>query len=306
MSKKDPAYRGRLLLAFATIYLFWGSSFLATRIGVQQLPPLLFGGVRFLLAGTIMLLIARYKGDRLLPARSEWHGLAVPALFGFVIANGTGVWSMQTVASNQAALLNMSAPCFIMVLGAFGARGHRPTLRGMVGLLLGFAGTVLLLQPAASGVHGSLGPQLVIIGGCLAWAISTIYLRNLGPVMSVLSLIGWQMLLGGCGLLALGLVGGEAARWHWSWQGMTALSYLVVFASCCAHTAYAWLAPRTTPTMLSTYAYVNPVIATVLGWLILDEHLVPIQMLGMAVALCGVAMITWPGRVLRQQRPPIR
>ena len=86
MSTKDPAFRGRLLLAFVTVYLFWGSSFLATRIGVQQLPPLLFGGTRFVIAGSIMLLIARCKGDRLLPARSEWHGLAVPALFGFIIA----------------------------------------------------------------------------------------------------------------------------------------------------------------------------------------------------------------------------
>jgi drug/metabolite transporter (DMT)-like permease len=302
LSTRHSAFRGRLLLAFATVYLFWGSSFLATRIGVQQLPPLLFGATRFLIAGSIMLLIARYRGDRLLPARSEWHGLAVPALFGFIIANGTGVWSMQTVASNQAALLNMSAPCFIMLLGAFGARGHRPTLRGMIGLLLGFSGTLLLLQPAASGVRGTLGPQLVIIGGCLAWAISSIYMRNLGPVLSVLPLIGWQMLLGGSGLLTLGLLAGEASRWHWSWPGIGALLYLVVFASCFAHTAYAWLAPRTTPTSLSTYAYVNPVIATVLGWLILDEHLVPIQMLGMAVALCGVAMITWPGR-MRQRQP---
>jgi drug/metabolite transporter (DMT)-like permease len=208
---------------------------------------------------------------------------------------------MQTVASNQAALLNMSAPCFIMLLGAFGPRGHRPTLRGMVGLLLGFTGTLLLLQPAASGVRGSLGPQLVIVAGCLAWAISTITMRNLGPVMSVLSLIGWQMLLGGAGLVSLGLIAGEATRWQWSWQGATALLYQIVFASCLAHTAYAWLAPRTTPTRLSTYAYVNPVIATVLGWLILDEHLVPIQMLGMAVALCGVAMITWPGRTDRHR-----
>ncbi len=304
MSTKDPAFRGRLLLAFVTVYLFWGSSFLATRIGVQQLPPLLFGGTRFVIAGSIMLLIAFYKGDRLLPARSEWHGLAVPALFGFIIANGTGVWSMQTVASNQAALLNMSAPCFIMLLGAFGARGHRPTLRGMIGLLLGFTGTLLLLQPAASGATGSLGPQLVIIGGCLAWAVSSVYMRNLGPVLSVLSLIGWQMLLGGSGLLTLGLVAGEAGRWHWSWQGIGALLYLVVFASCFAHTAYAWLAPRTTPTSLSTYAYVNPVIATVLGWLILDEHLVSIQITGMAVALMGVVLITWPGRAMRRQPRP--
>jgi drug/metabolite transporter (DMT)-like permease len=290
-----------LILAFIAIYVVWGSSYLAGRIGVQHLPPLLFGGLRFITAGLVMLLIARYNGHRVSPTRAEWRQLGVLALFGFVLANGANVWALQYVASNQSALLNMSAPIFIVLLGMLGPRGHRPRMRGMVGVLLGLIGTLMLLQPAASGERGALGPQLLIIVGCFGWAVSSIYMRNIGTALPVIPLIGWQMLLGGTGLAVLGFISGEAPRWHWSWQGATALLYLVVFASCLAHTAYAWLAPRTTPTRLGTYAYVNPAIATALGWLILDEHLVLIQLAGMLVALGGVLLINWPGRLWRRR-----
>jgi drug/metabolite transporter (DMT)-like permease len=115
----------------------------------------------------------------------------------------------------------------------------------------------------------------------------------------VFSLIGWQMLLGGTGLLLLGALVGELPRWHWSWQSVLPLAWLIVFASCISHTAYVWLAQRVTPASLGTYAYVNPVIATLLGWLVLEEQLVAIQLLGMAVALFGVLLINWPARTAR-------
>jgi drug/metabolite transporter (DMT)-like permease len=299
----DHTTRSRVIIAFAAVYLVWGSSYLATRVGVRELPPFLFGGLRFVSAGAIMLLLSHLYRNRVAPSRREWRDLSVLAFFGFVIANGVGVWTMQYVPSNQAALLNTSAPCWMVLLGAFGARAHRPGPRAVSGLILGFVGAAMLMQPAATGPRGELMPQLIILGGCLGWAISTIYLRNIGTAMPVLSLIGWQMLLGGGALALIGFVSGEAARWHWSWRGMLPLIYLVVFASCVAHTAYAWLAQRISPTSIGTYAYVNPAIATVLGWLVLDEHLRNVQLLGMAVVLSGVLLINWPQRAKSAWRP---
>jgi drug/metabolite transporter (DMT)-like permease len=291
--------RTRVLTALFAVYLFWGSSYLAARIGVRALPAFLYGGTRFITAGTVMLLIAALLKQRVRPLGREWRDLLVLALIGFVICNGAGVWSLQYVASNQAALLNASAPCWIALLGTLGVRAHRPTTRAVVGLVLGFAGTALLLAPAATGTKGALLPQLVVLGGCLAWAASSIYLRNAGVRLGVLALIGWQMLLGGIGLALIGLASGELARWQWNTRGAVSLAFQLVFASCIAHTAYAWLATRVTPTTLGTYGYVNPAVATALGWWWLGESLVPAQLLGMTLALASVALITWRPRGLR-------
>jgi drug/metabolite transporter (DMT)-like permease len=290
--------RSRVITALFAVYLLWGSSYLANRIGVLALPAFLFGGARFVVAGLAMLLIAALMRQRVLPVGSEWRELAVLAITGFVICNGTGVWGLQYVASNQAALLNTSAPCWIVLLGTLGARAHRPGPRAIAGLVLGFAGTALLLQPAAAGTQGALFPQLVVLVGCFAWAVSTIYLRNSGLRLGLFALIGWQMLLGGLGLLLLGVFTGELARLHWNSRGAVALAYQIVFASCIAHTAYAWLARNVTPTTLGTYGYVNPVVATIMGWWWLDESLAPMQFAGMALALAGVALITWRPRGL--------
>jgi drug/metabolite transporter (DMT)-like permease len=293
------ATRSRVLTALLAVYLFWGTSYLAARIGVRALPAFLYGGVRFTTAGAVLLISAALLGQRVRPAGREWRDLALLALIGFVVCNGAGVWSLQYVASNQAALLNASAPCWIALLGTLGARAHRPGPRALVGLALGFAGTALLLLPAASGVPGALLPQLVVLGGCLAWATSSIYLRNSSLRLGVLALVGWQMLLGGIGLALIGLASGELARWQWNTRGAVSLAFQIVFASCIAHTAYAWLARRVTPTTLGTYGYVNPAVATLVGWWWLDEKLVPTQLVGMALALAGVALITWQPRGLR-------
>lgn len=291
----NNADRKRLYLAFFSVYVFWGSSFVAARIGVQHLPPFLFVGVRFATAGVIMLLIARLYRHRVLPQRSEWRYLAVLACCGFLLSNGLNIWALQYVSSNQAALLNASVPCWIVLLGAFGSRAHRPGRRAMLGVLLGVVGTILVIGNGA-GTSGPLGAQLMMLAGCFAWAVSTIYLRNSGTVLPVLTLIGWQMLLGGLSLSLLGLITGELPRWHWSWQGAVSMTYLIVFASCFAHTAHAWLATRTTPARLGTYGYVNPAIAALLGWLVLDEKLGVLQLLGMAVVLGGMLLINWPRR----------
>jgi len=287
--------RTRLIACFAIVYLVWGSSYLASRIGVQHLPPLLFVGVRFSCAGLVMLLVARVLRQRVRPAGREWRDLGLLAFLAFVASNGLGIWALQWLPSNQAALLNVSAPLWIVLLGAFGVRGHRPGSRAIAGLVLGIIGTALVIRPAGgAGADTSLVPQGAMLLSGVTWAIATIYVRNVAPRLSVLTLIGWQMLLGGAGLLLLGLARGEVALWHWSWAGVLALTYLIVFASCLAHTAYAWLALHASPASLGTYAYVNPLIATLLGWWVLQEHLTPLQLTGIPIVLGGVLLINWP------------
>jgi len=289
--------RRRLIAGFAAIYLVWGSSYLASRIGVQRLPPLLFAGVRFTCAGLVMLGVAHLLRQRVRPAGREWRDLMVLALCAFVVSNGLSIWALQWLPSNQVALLNVSAPLWIVLLGSLGSRGHRPGPRETIGLLLGFIGTALVIRRAGgSAFAGSFVPQAAVLLACIAWAVSTIYLRNVAPRLPVQGLIGWQMLLGGIGLVAAGVARGEAALWHWSWTGMLALIYLTVFASCLAHTAYAWLALRVSPTSLGTYAYVNPLIATLLGWWVLQESLTPLQLTGMPIVLGSVLLINWPFR----------
>jgi drug/metabolite transporter (DMT)-like permease len=283
----------RLLLisCFAILYLVWGSSYLATRIGVQALPPFLFSGIRFAVAGAALTLIALALGRRpSLDARELRHVIVV-GFFSILVSNGFNNWAMQWVASNQAALLNVSAAFWIVIFGMYGARGHAPSASQWAGLAVGFAGTALIVWPRG-GLQGSYLPQqLGILVGCAGWAAGTVYLRNAGSRLDLLSFTGLQMLFGGAMLLALGLALGQTAEWSWSRPGLWAMAYLTVFSSCIAYSAYAWLAHNTTPSRLGTYGYVNPAIATALGWLFLDEALAPAQMVGMVVVLVAVALV---------------
>jgi drug/metabolite transporter (DMT)-like permease len=295
MNPPIKLHRLRLLAAFLTIYIVWGSSYLVTRISVMHLPALLLGGVRYSCAGSIMLLVARLGGRRVRPQPGEWRGLAVLAFFGILLTNGISVWAAQYVPSNKSALLNATVPCWIVLLGTLGARSHRPDWWQLAGLACGFAGTVLVIQPSG-GTHTELFPQLMVLVACLNWAVSTTYMRNARSRLPMPTLLGWQMLLGGLAMTLIAILHGDSARWHWSVVGTISLLFLIVFASCLAFTAYAYVARRTTPTRLGTYGYVNPAIAAVLGWLVLNERLSELQLLGMGITLAGVLLINWQRR----------
>ena len=149
---------------------------------------------------------------------------------------------------------------------------------------------------AAYLLQEQLGPQLVLLCGVVMWGVATLILRNQRTELGLFAFMGQQMLWGGVGLTTTGLVTGELADWHWSWVGVGALLYLVLLSSCLAHTAYAWLAQHTTPARLASYGYVNPLIAMVLGWAVLNEALAPVQLAGVVVVLLSVALLTWPAR----------
>jgi drug/metabolite transporter (DMT)-like permease len=289
-----------LLLCLATVYLVWGTTYLATRIGVLNLPPFLFGGVRFLLGGALLLMVAFWRGFRPAQLAGHWRHLHMLALLGVVLCNGAQVWAMQWVPSHTSALLNASSALWIVVFALFGARAHRPHLPAVAGLLIGFAGTMLLVWPAetASATPATpLLPQLAILAGCIVWSMATVYMRNHSLHLDLFALVGMQMLLGGAWLTLGGLLAGEARQWQWSTPGLLALAYLVIFSCCFAYTANAWLARHATPAQAGSYSYVNPAIAAVAGFLVLGETLTAMQTLGAVVILAGVVMINWPARM---------
>jgi drug/metabolite transporter (DMT)-like permease len=286
-----------LVLCLTAVYLIWGTSYLATRIGVLNLPPMLFGGARFLIAGTLLTGIAYWRGFRIAQLAGQWHHILVMSLLGIAVCNGLQVWAMQTVPSGTSALLNASCALWIVVFGLFGARAHRPGTREMLGLAIGFIGTALLVLPAPGTSYigaTPLIPQLAILLACIVWSLGTIYMRNHAVSIDLFALMGLQMLLGGTWLVLVGLVRGELGLWHWSRPGVFALAYLVVFSACLAYMAHAWLARHATPAQTGTYSYVNPALATMVGYVGLDERMTLMQVAGAAVILGGVLMINWP------------
>jgi drug/metabolite transporter (DMT)-like permease len=296
----DARQRRMLVLCLATVYLVWGTSYIATRVGVTNLPPLLFGGLRFAISGVLLLAIAAWRGADLAALLPNWRHVLAMALLGVALCNGLQVWAMQWVPSNAAALLNASSALWIVLFGLFGARGHRPSALAVAGLAVGFAGTLLLIWPASHDgpVAGAtpLVPQLAILLACLIWALGTIYMRNAGRSLDLFAFGGAQMLLGGLLMTAAGLLAGEAGAWHHSRAGLLSMAYLVVFSSCGAYVAYWWLARHATPAQTGTYSYVNPALASVAGFLLLGERMTVLQFAGAAVILVGVLMINWPAR----------
>jgi drug/metabolite transporter (DMT)-like permease len=296
MATSPPNRRAMLALCFSIVYLVWGSSYLATSIGVRNLPPLLFGGLRFVAGGALLLVLALLLGRRFVLDRNELKHLLIVGCTAVLISNGLNAWAMQWVASNQSALLNATAAFWIALFATRGRRAHKLRKLTMTGLAIGFIGAVLIVWPRGNWSANYLPQQFAILAGVVGWSAGTVYMRNVETKLDVLSFTAMQMLFGGIMLVTLGLVLGEGARWHFDRQGLLAMVYLTVMSSCIAYTAYAYLTKHTTPAMVGTYGYVNPAIAAVLGWTFLDETLSAAQLIGMATMLVGVALVSWPRR----------
>lgn len=293
--------RVRIAIAFLTLYLVWGSTYLAIRIGVHHWPPALFAALRWLIAGSAFVLYARLQGQALPRTRREWQTLAALGLLFIVGGNGLVVFAEREVPSNLAALIIATAALWIAGLGALGTRGDPVRRQAIFGLMVGFVGVALLVWPQGATATATLRGQALIALAAFLWATGTIYARRREPATPALMATGLQSLIGGGVLFAWALATGEWSRWQWHTTGGFALAYLTVFGSM-GFFAYNWLVHRTTPAKLGTYAYVNPVIAVLLGWWILGEALTPRQLLGMAIIVAGVAWVT----MSQASRPPAR
>jgi drug/metabolite transporter (DMT)-like permease len=293
---RDPRHSAKLMLCLGTIYLVWGSSFLFTKIAVATLPPALFSAVRFLTAGTLLALIARFWNGNPWPASViEWRHVAIAGFFMVFVSNGLNTWAMRYIASNQSALLNGTSAFWIAGLGVFGRRGHPLTGWTVLGLTVGFAGVALMLIPKGPLSGNSLLAQAGVLVACFSWSLGTLYYRSIDTELSSLMFMALQMFMGGFMLLIVGIANGDAAHFAPTGSGLIALCYLTFFSSCLAYTAYGWLSLNATPALIGTYGYVNPAIAAFLGWQFLHEHLSGVQLAGMVIIIFGVSMLTLPG-----------
>ena len=289
-------FRARLYACFALVYLVWGSSFLVGRIGVIDLPPLLFTSLRSLIAGVLLLGLALYRGNRLPASRHEWRQIFFFALVLIAFSSGSATFALKYIASNEVALLNASMALWIAGLGTLGPTGQKLSIPSLIGLALGFVGVALLVWPEEMRLRPQVGWQLLVLAAAFVWASGTIVYRNSALQLGPIAFNAMIMLVGGVMLGAAGVATGELPDWHWEWRGMSAIVFLAVFASAITYTAFTWLMKNARTDRVATFAYVNPAIATVLGWIVLGETLTPQQMLGMLVVLGGVVLVTMPHR----------
>ena len=284
------APRGRLLLAFAAIYLVWGSTYLAIRFAIETIPPFLVAGARHVAAGALLYAWARGRGATA-PTRAQW--LTAAGLGGLMLLGGNGAvtWSEQRVPSGLAAVIVATVPLWIVLL-----EGKRPSRRVALGIVLGLAGIGLLVGPGEIAGAGRIDPlgALVLVGGSLSWAIGSLRGRAAGLPASPQVSTAAQMLTGGSLLLVLGLAAGELPRLlasEVSPRSLLALAYLVVFGSLIGFSAYVWLMRVATPARVATYAYVNPVVAVALGAAFGGEPLTFRTLLAAAIIVLAVVAI---------------
>lgn len=303
-----PVSHASVVTAFAVLYVVWGSTYLAMRVAVQTLPPFLLAAVRFFTAGLILTLWSR----RALPALTRVHlrESAISGVLLLLLGNGSVVWAVQYVPSGLAALMVATTPLW-MVLLDWAKGAPRPRALVGAGLVAGLAGVALLIGPDA--LTGRAGgaipplPALVVVAAAISWAIGSLRARNAPRVPEApLLMTGLQMLFGGTALGFLGIAVGEPTSLdpaRVSLASVLAVAYLIVFGSLLGYTAFMWLLQRVSSARVSTYAYVNPVIAVFLGWALADEPLGARTLAAAAIILGSVAIITW-GSAANKRTPP--
>jgi len=298
------ALRGKALVAYLLVCVFWGSTYLAIRIGVGVLPPFLFAGGRFLLAGLLLLGGALAAGERL-PRRAREYGvLAVVGLFLLAGGNTMVVWAEQFTPSGVASIFVVTVALWMALFDALVPGGAgRLTWRVIAGLALGLLGTAVLVEadPRAL-LHADLRGPVALTAASASWAFGSVYYKRRHPEAGPYMGAAIEMIAGGVVVTLLGLGLGEAGRVHLTTRGLGALAYLVVFGSIVGYTAYAYALHHAPATIVGTYAYVNPLIAVLLGALLLREPVGPRTFLAMALILGAVLWIQFShAAAMRQQ-----
>ena len=289
--------------AWAAVCFFWGTTYLAIRVGLETLQPTLFAGVRFLVAGSILFLIMSRQRNARMPARREWFDLGVVGLMLLGVGNGAVVWAEQWVPSGMAALLVATSPFWAAALERMQGGGERVGLRGLLGMAVGFGGLAMLVGPQLFG--GELNGKyllgiLIIQVGCFFWQAGSLYAKRRPTGVSPLMASSVQMLWAGLVLTLAGTFIGEWNGMRFSARSVGALAYLVVFGSIVAYSAYMYAIQKLPLPLVSTYSYVNPIVALILGWLVLSEPLGWSEGGAALVILFGVALVKTSPRELAQ------
>ena len=278
--------------AWITICIVWGTTYLAIKIGVKDLPPMLFAGFRWTIAGLIFLIFLKSRGQKL-PAKKDLIPLAIVGIALLGIGNGLVVVGEQWISSGLAALLITTTPFWFVIIGAF--LPNRPKINFLIitGLVLGLMGVVLIFGSHLEELLNKsyLLGALCIMGAVIAWALGSVYSKykkiNLHPLMSA----SVQMIIAGTVLIVLGFFLGEASQFHLAGNGLWAFVYLTLIGSIFGYGSYIYAISHLPLSLVSTYAYINPIIALFLGWLVLDERLDMIILISAVIIIVGVLLV---------------
>jgi drug/metabolite transporter (DMT)-like permease len=287
------AMRWKIAIAFFSVYVFWGMTYLAMRVAVVEIPPHLMAGVRFLLAGFLLYAWSRWRGEGP-PTAEQWRAATIVGAFLLLGGNATVAWAEERVPSGLAAVLIAVVPIW-MVAMEWGRRGSRPGGRVIAGLLLGLAGVGLLVSPGRDGAGNVdlIGAVMLILASA-SWAWGSVISKSAPLPQSPFLATSMEMIAGGILLLIVAGIAGQFHGFHLSTvsrQAALAWIYLVIFGSLVGFTAYIWLLGHTSIAKAGTYAYVNPVVAVLLGWAILHEPITLRTVIATLVILAGVALV---------------
>jgi len=309
-SRESRGSKTLVIVAFAAVYLVWGSTYLGIRVGIESFPPLVLAGLRHLTTGLILYpIIRRHSGIR--PTAANWRAAAVVGFLLLFVGNGGVCWAEQSVPSGVAALLVATVSLWLVIVDWVRPGGNRPVPRVIGGLVMGFGGLVLLVGPSHLGGSGRVDPfgAAVLLFASFSWASGSIYAKHGGMPASPMLGVAMQSFAGGTILLLAAWVTGELRAFHFgavSLRSWIALAYLIAFGSGVGFSAYLYILHKSTAARVATYAFVNPVVALFLGWLVVGETITLRTLLAGVVILTAVILvITAPHPASARVRDPI-
>jgi len=286
----------KVWIALLALYIVWGSTYLAIRFSVETIPPFLHASLRFLISGAILYVWRRAAGDPA-PTAGHWRSTAIVGTALLLGGNGLVAWAEQTVPSGIAALLITTSPFWLVLFESMRAGGTKPTWQAILGLIVGFAGVFILIGPAeitgAEGGFDTFGVILLLLAP-LFWSMGSIFAKGADMPKSTLLSTGMQMLMGAVALFVVSLIKGELNGFSFglvSMRSWLALAYLITFGSLIGFVSYGWLLHNAPVSLMSTYAYVNPVVAVLLGSLLADEPLNGRILIAAAIIIGSVVLI---------------
>ncbi|MGZ4831458.1 MAG: EamA family transporter [Terriglobales bacterium] len=288
----------RVIFAFALVYVFWGSTYLGIGIAVEHIPPLLMTGTRFLIAGLLMLAWCAVSGRKIRVTLAEAVKLGVIGALLLTFANPILAHAEEVVPTGLSALIVSMTPLWFLLIDTWIFRGDRISRRGVAGLLLGIAGIMVLLWPKLREMSSNPLDRRVLLAALtlpiasFTWALGSALSKRWQHGIDAFSATGWQMAIAGALNLTLAFALGDPARAQWTASGIGAIAYLVVFGSWVGYSAYIWLLQNVPMPKVATYAYVNPVVAVFLGWLVLHETVDVYILAGSVIIVAAVALVT--------------
>lgn len=305
---KAQQHKFRVMFCFALVYVLWGSTYMAMRVAVRDFPPFVVGTTRYLVSGPAMLAVCALMGRKIAISRRDFWRLLAIGVSLLSVGNMGIVWGEKYVASGIAALVVALLPIWVVAIEAWVYRAGRMTAQGLIGLAAGIAGLMVLVWPRlTSGTH--LG-HLELLGcgilaaGSLAWAFGSVFSHRFNLTVDVFVSAAWQMTLGGIVNAIIALLSGQFRHVRWTAPAIESVAYLVVCGSWIGFTAYIWLLEHVPTPKVATYAYVNPIVAVFLGWLLLDERVDAYMLVGTVIIIASVAVVnTSKLKRLRAEEP---